>query len=57
MDLARVDSSRLASSPMVCSTWMAARATLDLKAELCFFLICFMVLLLRLPHFRSGTLS
>jgi hypothetical protein len=43
---------------MVCSPCSAARATLALKAGLCFFLVYFMVmLLLDFSNFRSGTLS
>ena len=42
---------------MVSSPWRAAKATLALNAGLCFFLLCFIFLLLYFHYFRSGALS
>ena len=50
-------SNLLANSATVRSPLIAARATLALKAGLCFIRFCFMFLLLYFLHFRSGTLS
>ena len=47
---------RLANSATVSSPWRAAKATLALNAGLCFFLLCFIFLLLCSHYFRSGAI-
>ena len=57
MNLRGMNFNRLANSATVSSPWRAAKATLALNAGLCFFLLCFIFLLLCSHYFRSGALS